>query len=552
MRRRGIITAIATLAGLAALIWAPGAMALGLTDLSAAPTNLAAGAHSDFKVHIGVTEQTDDIKDLTIHLPPGMVGDPTGPTVCTVEDLNADACADTSQVGTSSSNALLLDLVPLTVSGEIFNITAQEGEPARFGIVLHPPVGSPIVLQSAAQLRGNDFGLDTVLNDLPNTANGLGISITSLDITLFGTANGQSFMRNPTSCDAKTVTFEATSYAGGQDEPVTGSAPSFTPTDCDQLPFSPDLSAEIGAPGLTDTDTHPPLTTVIEQDETEAGLKRAEVILPASTQPNNNALGHQCLEADFDAGNCAANTTIGSAVASSPLLTVPLTGNAYLLQRGGGLGVGLDLQGPLALKLKGSFVFTPELRTGNLFEGLPDIPISEFALTIDGGANGLLTAARDLCDPPASVLDATFDGHNGAHLVQSPEATIAGCAPPSPPTAKIKLRKPNSKKPALDLDIEAGSEPVELARLRIPKGFRFATGAAFTDGAEATVDGSTADDDILSATRRRVTADPSGADDSLELSVGDGALRRVEGRPKPFRVKVIDGDDQTFRFRLKP
>ena len=100
--------------------------------------------------------------------------------------------------------------------------------------------------------------------------------------------------------------------------------------------------------------------------------------------------------------------------------------------------------------------------------------------------------------------------------------------------------------------MDAGSEPVELVKLRLPKGLRFATGASFTDGAEATVNGSPADDDILSATGRRVTIDPAGADESVELSVGKGALRRVQGRTKPFKVKVVDGDDQTFRFKLRP
>ena len=60
------------------------------------------------------------------------------------------------------------------MNGNLYNVVPRAGEPARFGIVLDPsPIpGNPVVfpkiiLQSAAQLRPSDLGLDTILNDLP-------------------------------------------------------------------------------------------------------------------------------------------------------------------------------------------------------------------------------------------------------------------------------------------------------------------------------------------------------------------------------------------------
>ncbi len=73
--------------------------------------------------------------------------------------------------------------------------------------------GTKIIQQSGVQLRRN-FGLDTIVNDFPQKASGLTTDITSLDLTLMGTANGHGFMRNPTSCTPKTVTFDAVSYGG--------------------------------------------------------------------------------------------------------------------------------------------------------------------------------------------------------------------------------------------------------------------------------------------------------------------------------------------------
>jgi hypothetical protein len=115
------------------------AQALTLTGLSAAPTDTQAGAHSDVNIHVGFTG--GQVKDLTIGLPPGMVGDPNAAPLCTVDQLNGDACAADTKVGKVTANATVTVVaIPLTldVKGDLYNVTPQPGEPARFGIVLRP------------------------------------------------------------------------------------------------------------------------------------------------------------------------------------------------------------------------------------------------------------------------------------------------------------------------------------------------------------------------------------------------------------------------------
>ncbi len=102
----------------------------------------------------------------------------------------------------------------------------------------------------------------------------------------------------------------ATSYAD-PDTPVNATAPSFTPTGCDQVPFSPEFSALIGAPGATAAGTKPPMTTLIEQTIEEAGLKRARVMLPSNIGSDPNLLTVTCPEANFQAGTCPPNTIVG-------------------------------------------------------------------------------------------------------------------------------------------------------------------------------------------------------------------------------------------------
>ena len=266
------------------------------------------------------------------------------------------------------------------------------------------------------------------MNDFPRTASGLETDITSLDLSLMGTANGHGFMRNPTSCTPKTVTFDAVSYGGHS---AHGSAPSFTPTNCDALPFSPTLTVSVGAPGATKPGSPVPLTTVIQQDETEAGLAHAKLLLPNSIGANAALLTNSCklIQFEVNASACPPKTIVGSASATSPFVPSALTGPVVLvaprpndfLPR-----LGVELNGPLSLHILGNFVIE-STGPGNEFPKLPDIPIARFALRFHGGANALASTSHNLCTAPAPIFQTSFDGFNGAHQQGPVTAQVKGC-----------------------------------------------------------------------------------------------------------------------------
>ena len=441
-RRSRRIIGTAVLGVLALCLWLVPASsaqaAFGLTGLTAKPSNLAAGANSNFNIHIGFSDPSDQVKDLTVHLPPGLVGNPTATPLCTVSQLNSDSCPANTQVGTVVAKVNVVAVsgvleVPLTVNGKLYNLTPQPGEPARFGIVLKPvslppPIGGvlpKIIQQSAVKLRQSDFGLDTIVNDFPRKTNGLETDITSLDLSLFGTADGHGFIRNPTSCTPKTVTFDADSYSGHS---AHGSAPSFTPTNCGALPFSPTLSVNVGAGPTTRA---PSLTTVIRQGSGEAGLAAAKVLLSNNIGPNLAALSNTCslLQFRVNASACPAPSIVGSARASSPFVKGALKGPVVLVTPGPTdlfPRLGVDLKGPLSLQVLGTFVAESD-GLGNAFDKLPDIPISTFALHFKGGKGGLLQTAINLCNAPTQRFLASFDGFNGAHRQARVPAKISGC-----------------------------------------------------------------------------------------------------------------------------
>jgi hypothetical protein len=572
-RKAWIAAAAATLACLFAAPSAQAAIGFG-GGLSAQPADSQAGANSDFTINIPFTGSGpgDSVRDLTVHLPPGLIGNPTATPLCTLAQFQAGtagSCPGATQVGEVTVNANLSVLglfnipLPTPITGSIYNMQPQPGEPARFGIVLKslpvdlPVLGDsvlpPIKQQSGVELRKNDLGLDTVLNDLPNTAQILvlgplppvtgDIQITSQTLTLFGEVGNKTFMRNPTSCKQHVVRFDATDHT---DDTATGQA-TFTTTGCDKLPFDPKLSATIGSPGHTSPATKPPLTTVITQTAKEAGLKRAQVILPPGVTADAAALGNTCPTPKFQASQCPADTIVGSATATSPLLTAPLSGQVSVVEPltpGSLPNLGVDLKGPLALQLRGNFLLVPG--PGNVFEGLPDIPISRFQL--DFNADKLVLTTRDLCQPPPPMVHADFEGHNGRKRTSDVAAEVEGCgASAAKPTAKVKLKRSKSEHPQMKAKVKAGVSGLEKMKLKLPKQLRFAKGRDFKRGAKAP-------DASLRAGRRKLKLKSDEGVVKFKVKVAKHGLDRVrpikKGKRLRFPITVTDtGGKQT---KLKP
>ncbi|MGH2952696.1 MAG: hypothetical protein ACRDK9_01565 [Solirubrobacterales bacterium] len=540
-----LATAISIVGGLM-FIGPAAAFAIGLST-SAEPVDLQAGANSDFNIEIDISESSDQIRDLTIHLPPGLIANPLAPEFCTEADFEADACSEESKVGDVSSNVTIPALMMTAdFPGEIFNLVPEPGEPARLGNTLVTPLGT-VHLQAPAALRESDFGLDTFLTDIPNTAGGLQIHINSIDFTLFGEANDPpvGFMRNPTSCVPATTGFDAVAHTN---ETASDDADPFTPTGCDSLAFDPGFSATLtpmGTGGLK-----PELTTAITQTPTEAGLKRAVVVLPPDLGADNAVLANQCAEDQFEGHACPANTIVGTATAASPFLPTALTGAVALLPPEGGLPrVGLDLLGLLPLQLIGQFVLTPQ-GTGVEFAGLPDIPITNFALTFTGGDNGLVVASRPVCDPPPLEFNSTFDAHSGATVAKTTPATVVGECPPKAekkPNAKIKLRKLGTDEPRMKVSVKAGTDELRKATIKMPKVLGFASGKKFDKGTKAQASARRAKAKVKH-TKRKLTLRRKQGTRRFRATIDDGALKRLGkikgGDRLKFRVKArdVDGD----------
>ncbi|UJA21040.1 hypothetical protein HJD18_13010 [Thermoleophilia bacterium SCSIO 60948] len=457
------------------------------TNVQVTPDSTQAGSNSDLRIQFTFSDPDEQVKDLIVGLPPGLIGNPTVPETCSAAQLNSDACPAASQVGTVTTGVTAYPTdplpvpVPLSVDGSIYNFTPQAGEPARFGIVLRPVGGllGKITLQSGVGLR-DDFGLDTILTNLPTESNGLRTDITSMDLTLNGSVHGGGFIRKPTSCAAHSVRVTANSYDSPEPRAATAS---FATTGCDQLEFTPEFAAFAKTEGPDDRTVE--TTTQIKQTLEEAGLRTAKVILPPAFGPNTARLLPQnsCGEDAFEQGDCPARSRVGGAVAETPVLDESISGDVFVVDpdpeadpdvTSGQPRLGLDLRGPLNLRLLGQFIIQlePRIGVGVVFDDLPDIPISNFELTFDGGPNGLNTTAEDICGPQPPVFDLTFDSYSGDRETFSQDAeTECGGGPPVG-RSKARARLTDAKRPALQLGARDRAG-IKRATFAMPKRLRF-------------------------------------------------------------------------------
>jgi hypothetical protein len=450
------------------------AHALGLTGASAAPVDPRAGAHSDFNLSFSVTDPADNLRDLTVDLPTGLLGNPMATARCVEADLNRDACPADTAVGTTTTSVTIPVLgipIPLDISGTVYNVAPPPSEPARLGIVLRPPgnvlLGNVYIVAKVRVRDEDDYGLQTIIKDLPRSQAGLPIQIRALKLTLNGALpNGNTFMVNPTTCTPATTKITASSYASSK--PVTTKA-SFTPTACDSEPFAPGMDIAIDQPT---PDTITPHAIGLTQPADIGGravsqVKKAVVRLPVGTTLNPSLAPtlELCSDAQFgpqgDPGvRCPAASLIGHVAFDNPLLgTVP--GDVYfgrspdepyrLLIIGRKSGV--------TVKIKASV--RPDDDTGQIttiFDNLPKVPFTKFNLMFKGGPRGVVVTPPACGTYGGSITATPYSGG----LAQTPTASFViaddgqgGCAPKLTPTIAGRMSSTQALgSGTLDLDIQ--------------------------------------------------------------------------------------------------
>ena len=279
--------------------------------------------------------------------------------------------------------------------------------------------------------------------------------------------------------------------------------------------------------------------------------------LPKEIVGNAAALAISCPAADFDAGNCAEDTVVGAADGRLAAAGGPARGQVYLvtsrhrrrLPRPRGRP-----QGRLGAEGQGHALGDPATSTLQsivTFDGLPDIPLSDFTLTFNGGPGGLNVPTRSPCDPPPFVFNTDFLSHSGQtrNATRPADATCAGSNSGKRPKAKVKLGRLKSGKPKLGIALKAGAAQLRSAKVVLPKGLKVGAKRKLEQGTEI------AGGSVKGKGRRLSIKAKGGAVDRIKVHLSNGAVKARHGLGEkqlgPFKLRIRDADGKLTKLAVK-
>lgn len=415
------VPALAALAAVAAL--APAASAsISPTLTLDQSAGMAAGGTHDLGMDLKFAPSgTDSPKDLTIELPPGLLANAS---------IDGGSCLKATD--TSSGSPCQVGSGTVTATGDplgVIGLPAPVSLPVSFYLVPPPATGDLAGLAVVAQPLGLQLGSPGAITVRPTgSADGVGVTL-ALEVTdtLPAPVLGQALtlsvseikstfdsLRYPATCPSspESVTVSADSYQDAAAQTV--SAP-LKVTGCSALVYAPKFAVSATRDA---GDRQVALTTTVRQAATESPSRSVRLAFPTATlAPNVASIRDLCL--NVASGTCQR---VGSATATSPLYPTPLTGRAYLTGTSSGLALTLTFPSPFPLTLTGGVDL---LHNAATFTGLPDIPLTDLKVSLEGGPNGLFLST---CATPSGTATATLTDQNGDRTVTAPARfTVSGC-----------------------------------------------------------------------------------------------------------------------------
>jgi hypothetical protein len=384
-------------------------------SFAAAPKSNQAGAYSPLHVTIGRGNGQQELKAATVALAPGMIGKLAGIPYCSAGAIAAAAgtsgaeqaahpsCPAKSEVGVATVKAGT-GPTPLSITGKVFLSGPYRGAPLSLAVVTPATAGpfdlGTVVVRVALFVDPETTQVTAVSDPIPDVFGGAQLSIRQIELNL----NRKEFTLNPTSC-AKLQS--AATLNGGGANPASSAAWSsfgatapFQTSGCETLEFQPQLTIRfLGGRKATKRVGHPTLQATLEARKGDANIAAATVTLPPSEQLDQSHIKTVCTRVQLAAQQCPAASVYGHASATSPLLEDGLSGPVYLVSSNHTLPDLLaDLQGQVDVRLHGVIKSVgKKARIQTSFAPIPDVPVSKFTLTMEGGKKGLLVNSKDVC-----------------------------------------------------------------------------------------------------------------------------------------------------------
>jgi hypothetical protein len=401
-----------------------------------------AGGFGPLTTLINRADGQQAIHDVTISYPPGVSAVLSGVPECPEEQANAGTCGAESLIGEDTAS-VGLGQDPYTVTGGRVYLTGPyEGAP--FGLSIVTPTkagpfileeGRPVVTRARIEINPTTAAVTVTTGEIPRILDGIPLQVKQITVNI----NRPNFAINPTSCEHMTV---SGAIAGWEGSSFPVSDP-FQVAGCQSLKFAPKFSASTA--GKTSKLLGASLVTKIEEPAgalgSEANIAKVKVQLPLRLPSQLKTLQKACLAKTFEISPEACfkeskYAKVGEATVDTPLLPVPLTGNAYLVSHGG------EAFPSLTIVLNGDNVTIVLVGTTNIKNGIttttfkttPDVPFTSFQLTLPQGEYSALgsylpSSAKGSFCKQNLVMPTEIIAQNGMALYQDTKIAVADCPP---------------------------------------------------------------------------------------------------------------------------
>jgi hypothetical protein len=385
----------------------------------ASPQGSKAGAYSPFEFHLARPDGAQEIRQINVNLPPGMIAKLKGTEYCPQAAINAatansgaaeqasPSCPANSQVGTFTTD-VGSGSAPFRTGGKAYLAGPYKGAPISM-VFVTPAVAGPydlgtVVVRVAINVDPETAEIHAVSDPIPYIFGGVKLDIRSIDVSI----NRKEFTLNPTTC--RSAFPVASSIFGGGANPASAASwfeskqsTSFQGTECGKLQFKPKFFARIlGGKGQTQRADNPKFRAIVEGRNGDANIRRTAFILPRATILDQGHIKTICTRVQLAANECPKNSIYGHAKAKSPLLAERLEGPVYLTSSNHELpDLLVNLHGQVPIRLRG-VISSAHGRLKTVFNETPDVAVSKFEMTMKGGSKGLLINSRNLCSRPTN------------------------------------------------------------------------------------------------------------------------------------------------------
>jgi hypothetical protein len=409
---------------------------------NAGVTDPVAGKTSPFTMRLHRPDGSQRFSSLELRTPPGLTAYLRGIPYCPdnvlaaisgaagtgLAQISSPSCPAASQIGDAIAGAgagaepFFLD------TGRAYLAGPYKGAPLSLALVA-PVVAGPldlgnVVVRTALHINPETAEISAVSDPIPSILHGILTNVRDIRVEL----DRPHFVLNPTNCEAKTVGVTVHGTEGGT---ASRTAP-FRVDGCAALPFEPRLSTRLF--GGTERGDHPRLRAVLRAKPGHANIGRTAVTLPRSEFLDQGHIRTICTRVQFAADACPKGAIYGHAKATTPLLDQPLSGPVYMRSSDNELpDLVVVLRGPAHQPIEAHLVGRIDSIRGGIrttFESPPDVPVSKFVLSMQGGKKGLLINSRDVCEG-VNRLTVRMLGQNGKPSNSRPVLRNGRCGKPA-------------------------------------------------------------------------------------------------------------------------